>query len=371
MPPSIDQTAFGCVITRNRLAWARTLVHSIRSFHPDAQCFVLLVDDVEHCFKASEEQFEVVELSDLSVGQLAALRFKYTPFELCCAVKPLLLRHLLAERGFRRAVYFDVDILVLSSVERLVQRFEHSDVLLTPHIHSDLPSDGKRPDDALVMKSGIFNAGFIGVRHSDHGLAFLDWWWGKCRDNCVMDHYNGFFVDQKYLDLAVGMFHDIDIVDDPGANVACWNLHERRITHRDGAWYSNDQPILFFHFSDYRLDRPDVISGHQDRFSFDSLPELRPLFDSFRDQVLANGEHECRNWPYGFGTYRNGRRIADRTRRAFRLAPGSKRPADPFDSSTHPLSLRLRSLGQGVIWVFLKLVDRFVARRQIRFDSRD
>jgi len=349
------------IITRNRLAWARTLTESFLAQHGDGKCFVLNIDEAEGLFDPIEEEFEMIRLQDLNLADPICASYKYTPFELCCALKPYLLQHLFREEGIEKAVYLDSDIIVLSPLDQIYNYLDDHDIALTPHLDLDLPDDGKKPDDAHVMLSGVFNAGFVGVKNSEEGLRFLDWWAGKLENGCIEDHFNGRFVDQKYLDMAVGLFSNIGILRDPGCNTAYWNLHSRKITRQNGSWQANGEPLVFYHFSDYRLDRPHEMSGHQDRFSLENLPELKALFDHYRTLVLANGDEVCRTWDYSFGKYRNGRRIKPWTRRAYLLNRDSQPPFDPFDSSQHTIRFRLQSALQAGLMLFNRFVHK--ARR--------
>ena len=53
----------------------------------------------------------------------------------------------------------------------------------------------------------------------------------------------------------------------------------------------NDKPLIFFHYSGYSLNYPDLISRHQDRFDMKANPALNELFNICRENLLQNG-HE-------------------------------------------------------------------------------
>ncbi len=359
---SVKKHTICTIITKNRLAWVRTLAESFLAQHPDGTCLALIIDEFEGYIDPAGERFEIVRFEDLELTDPHEFRFKYTAFELCCALKPDLLKHLLVERGFEKVFYLDSDIMVMSPLDDLSGALDDSDFVLTPHLDQDLPNDGKKPDDAHVMLSGVFNAGFIGVKNSAGGLQFLEWWRTKLENGCVEDHFNGYFVDQKYLDLVIGLFEGAGVIRDPGCNTAYWNLHSRAITKKADRWLANGKPLVFYHFSDYRLANPGEISGHQNRFRLEDFPDLKELFDIYRSRLIANGDENCRNWEYGSGKYRNNRKISPGTRRAYLLNDKYRSLDDPFDSSTHTMGLKLSSAWQG----FLMLLKR-VARRAFRY----
>jgi glycosyltransferase involved in cell wall biosynthesis len=148
-----------------------------------------------------------------------------------------------------------------------------------------------------------------------------------------MDPDIGMHVDQNWLNLVPSFFDDTYVLKDPRYNVAYWNLHERgnRITHKGGESFLDDRPIVFFHFSGFDPDQIDRISKHQNRFTLGDLPELRPLFESYRDALGRNGYAAARKWPYAYGTFSNRVKIPDAARRLYRqLGPAALRFGNPF-----------------------------------------
>lgn len=350
------------VITANRAAYARTLANSFLEIHPDGKCLVLILDGESGKLDPVQEPFEVLQIGELALHVLSDFQFKYTPFELCCALKPYLMRHLLLVKRAEKVMYLDSDILVLDSLDQIHSALDVHDLVLTPHLDQDLPKDGKKPDDGHVMLSGIFNAGFVGVKNSEEGLKFLNWWAGKLENGCIEDHFNGRFVDQKYLDMVVGLFTNVGIIRDPGCNTAYWNLHSRKITKQGDTWKANGKPLTFYHFSDYRLEKPAEISGHQNRFDFSRMPELKSLYELYRSRLMANGDEICSTWEYTFDSYKNGRKIKPWTRRAYLLNGKYHSQFDPFDSASHPLGFRLRSAWQSVLMLLTRAVHNTLRR---------
>ena len=230
--------------------------------------------------------------------------------------------------------------------------FDSFDILVTPHIEEAFPDDQKKPDDAHIMLSGIFNLGFVGIKNSKQGRDFLKWWSDKLENGCIEDHFNGVFVDQKYVDLAVGLFPGLGIVRDPGCNVAYWNLHSRKVTRENGQWLANESPLVFYHFSDFDPSKPEVLSGHQDRFSLAELPDLKDLFEHYCQTLAKHGLNETRGLEYGYAKYSNGKRISPAARRAYLLASPDSRPENPFDRESHSISFKLKTLRT---WCWLQL----------------
>lgn len=355
------------IVAKNYLAFARTLCDSFLAHHPDGKCHVLVIDGYEGYIDPARERFEIVPLPALPIPNLREFCFKYDITELSTAVKPYLLQHLFETRGMDRIFYLDPDILVLAPLSDLFAALDGNDAILTPHLDADYPDDGLFPNDAHVMKSGVFNLGFIGVRNTPAAAEMLRWWQGKLYDKCVIDHAAGYFVDQKFMDLAVTLFPGIAIVRDPGYNVAYWNLHSRRVAETGGRWTVNGNPLFFYHFSNYKPERPDEISGFQTRYALRDLPDLSRLFARYRELLRENGYETSFRWPYSHGRYADGRPIPRGIRKLYRQFGRPMGIADPFDRVSHPALLRaLELLARGKDACFRRAYNLVIRVRPLR-----
>lgn len=322
------------IIAKNYFAAARTLAHSFLERHPGDRFYVLVVDDFDGHVEPAAEGFEVVRLADLDIPDLPAFCFKYNIVELCTAAKARFLEHLVADRGVERLFYLDPDIMVTGSLEGLFRRLDAHDIVLTPHLEEDFPDDGLMPDDSVVMQHGVYNLGFIGVNASDNARAFLAWWKGKLYDKCIADVSVGYFVDQKFVDLAPGLFDNVYVERDPGYNTAWWNLHSRRLGRAGDEWTCNDGPLYFYHFSNYRPEQSERIARYTTRHTFETRPDIRPLFEEYRRRLLENGHERSSKWPYTYDYFDTGERIPPEYRVLYRRSLAAFRPyGDPFKSA--------------------------------------
>ena len=108
----------------------------------------------------------------------------------------------------------------------------------------------------LAIKHGIFNLGFIGVRNTEEGRRFADWWAQRTQYLCRAEVANGLFTDQKWLNFAPVFFEGVAILKSPRHNVATWNLTTRRMSgdFEAGVW------TLFGRHAD-RTGAPVALSG--------------------------------------------------------------------------------------------------------------
>lgn len=327
----MSTSCFCTIVAHNYLAYARVLAHSLREHHRDARLVVLLVDPPPQSAVAATEPFEVVAASDLDLPGLRTMAFRYSVLELGTALKPTLLRHLHSRFGCDRAVYLDPDILVLSPLDELFDRLEHADLLLTPHITAPIGDDAV-PGERELLVSGVYNLGFLGVRFSPEALSFLRWWEERLARDCVHAIEDGLFVDQKWMDLAPALVERVAVLRDPGLNMAYWNLPHRRLDRNaEGAFRVGDQPLRFFHFSGYDLERPDLLSRFQNRYRLSDRPDLAPLFADYAERLETAGHRQQRRLAYGYGCYADGVPIPAAARHLLaRVDPGGRRWPDPF-----------------------------------------
>jgi len=353
------------IVAKNYTAFARSLCDSVLSVHPASRCHVLFVDRTGEYIDPLKENFTVYHLDEIGIPCLKELCFKYNVTELATAVKPFFLRYLLSKPEIREIIYLDPDILVLDTLGKLFDLLHTKDVVLTPHLDMDYPEDGRFPDDSHIMKSGMFNLGFIGVRSCENSERFLDWWAGKMRDKCVIDHRKGYFVDQRFIDLAITLFENIHIEKDTGYNVAYWNLHSRCVEEREARWLCNGNPLYFFHFSNYKPEAPSLLSAFQNRMRLAEHPSLERLFTLYTERLLQRGYDESRAWPYTHGKYADGGTITDEDRHVYRSLGKRLVPGDPFDRRQYPLQLKFAMY----LGTFFGKLRRWILNRAIRNDG--
>mgnify|MGYP000343350357 CR=1 FL=1 len=306
------------IIAKNYLAHARCLTESFLKHHPDGRIFVLLVDRPDGFHDFSREPFTTLLAEDIGIPEFGVMTFRYTMLELSTAVKPFLLSYLFRNYDYDAICYFDPDIYFYHPIDDIWDALRTHSIVLTPHLTGPL-NDGFNPDEQVILRAGAYNLGFIGLSRHPELEEFLTWWQSKLVKYCIIAFDKGLFVDQRWIDLAAARFAGVYVHRDPGCNVAYWNLYHRRLECRGGEYTVNGSPLKFFHFSGYSPDRPNELSKFQDRYTFENLPQLKPLFDGYRERLLANGYDTVKNWPYAYSILTHaGVRIPDAARYLWR-----------------------------------------------------
>jgi glycosyltransferase involved in cell wall biosynthesis len=338
------------IVSKNYLPFARVLARSFAEHYPGARFWVLLADRVEGRFDPAAEPFTLLTAEELpNLPAFPAFAFQYGMLEINTAVKPFLLEHLIASEGVERLVYLDPDIRVTSPLTEVEAALGRRSIVLTPHLTAPYDDDG-HPGETTILQAGTYNLGFLGLAAGELTRRFLAWWKERTYDRCVIDFHRGLFVDQRWVDLVPGLFPDVEILTDPGYNVAYWNLHARTVCLGEPPTV-NGRPLAFFHFSGIQIEDLGRVSKHQSRFTLDDLPAVRELYVDYRERLLAAGYAAAIDWPYAFARFDNGVRIPDAARALYRsLGPDRERFGDPFASA-----------GEGSFFAWLRGPARRVA----------
>jgi glycosyltransferase involved in cell wall biosynthesis len=330
LQPSNPEFAACTIIAKNYLPMARVLYESWNTFHPDCPFYVLLLDSPRGFFTPEDEGFHTVSLLELEIPNLNGFMFKYSVLESSTAVKPYFLDHLFRRYAIDKLLYLDPDILILNSLDGLKNYLDEYNVLLIPHLLSPLPPDGRKPNDHDILQAGTYNLGFLGLRRGTESQRLLGWWSDKVYHHCIVAFESNLFVDQRWMDMAPGLFDGVHIIRQPGYNVAYWNLHERAVCLDNGAEV-NGEPFYFFHASGFDPDKPAVISKHQDRFDMADIGDTRKLYSKYRDLLVGKGRNETRDWPFSYDFFRNGVKIPASARRYYwGLGTDVMHLGDPF-----------------------------------------
>jgi len=303
------------IIARNYLPFARVLATSFREHHPDGAVTVLVFDDVDHEVDASGEPFDVVRIDDLGedVPELYRMAAMYDVTEFATALKPWLLEALL-RRGAASVLYLDPDIQVFHPLDGIAALAAEHDIVLTPHVTSPMPRDGKMTCETAILSAGIYNLGFVAVGPGalgpgrDGKQPFLGFWKERLLRECLNEPEQMHFVDQRWVDFVPGIYDPV-ILREPVYNVAYWNLDHRDVQWTGGRYEVNGEPLQFFHFSGFNPTLPWLLSKHQgdrSRILLSERPTVRRLCDEYGDRLLASGYGTDAGRAYAFGHMANG-----------------------------------------------------------------
>ncbi len=189
-------------------------------------------------------------------------------------MKPIFLIYLLG-MTYERAIYVDSDIYFFNDYSFLFKQLEQCSILLSPHWRCSDPTKDIE-NFKLNFLDGIYNGGFIGSSKS--GKNALLYWAKLCFFKCEVNRNEGFYVDQRYLDILPTRFESVDYIRHKGCNLAYWNQVDcKRTLNPDGVVLINEiEPIVFIHFTNSFFKGVFLES--------DSL--LLPYLEKYRDTIL-------------------------------------------------------------------------------------
>jgi hypothetical protein len=236
------------------------MIRSLRRFDTRAVIWVLCLDDT--CYdwlsRLAEPGVELIKMGALerADSDLAACKSNRTLLEYYFTCTPALVRHVLAQsRRGDIVTYLDGDLFFYSDPRSLFEALNGASVSIIPHRFPDRLKSQER--------YGVYNVGWLSFRHDERGLAVVHWWRERCIEWCYDIVEEDRFADQKYLDRFSCLFEGVVVLQQPGANLAPWNLARHKLGRSRGQLNVDDQPLIFFHFRGVkRVNRHLYLARH-------------------------------------------------------------------------------------------------------------
>lgn len=274
------------VISSDYLHLALALFYSIRK-HSDCDFFALVADDhlSQHLFEGVKRRLPP-GLYLLRPKDISADPFHHDDEDsLRWALKPSLMRFLLEKCKYDAVIFADSDVCFFEDMAFLFDALRSHSILLTPHWR---PIDPHVNEVQFVcnMQHGLFNGGFVGA--SQGGIEALRWWEKACRYRCEKRVEEGFYVDQKYLDILSVYFDGVKILEHKGCNVAEWNAEYLPRVSLESRAFVENWPVVFIHFTGLTIRR---ISQGGDPTLIPYLKRYREFLDRAERAIAQHQWH--------------------------------------------------------------------------------
>lgn len=239
----------------NYLPRGLALYHSLRAHCPAFRLSVLCLDTP--CYDALARlvlpDITPIRLEDFERDDPALLGAKQnrTRVEYYFTCTPSLPLYVLAHwPEVDLVTYLDADLCFFADPEPLYQALNDASIALTAH---NFP-----PALRGLEVHGRYNVGWLSFRRDEQGLACLHWWRERCLEWCYDRVEGDRYADQKYLDAWPERFSRTVVLNHPGANVAPWNLGERRVTWHSGTTLIDGAPLIFYHVQGLKQPAPTL-----------------------------------------------------------------------------------------------------------------
>lgn len=313
------KTAVFTISSNNYYSQSKVLMDSLRKTNPTWDRYFVLVDEINEKIWKENNVFTKLHFSELGINNYRKMTFVYDVLELNTAVKPFAINYLLNEKGYERVIYLDPDIYVYKKMDEVEHAFnDGANIILTPHITEPLSEDGYEPSEIGMLRTGIYNLGFIAVNNSIESKKAIEWWADRCKELCLDDAEKGLFVDQKWINFFPSQYNGVHVLKNPGYNVAYWNISQRKIENNNQEYFINGKPLVFFHFSGVKIEYRNCFSKHCSRPLGDNEEFVFQLTNVYKEKVLEAGYQIYKEIPYAYGFFTDGRSITKKHRRFFR-----------------------------------------------------
>lgn len=314
----------------NYIPKVRVLVDSIRKWHPEWRIHLALSDELPEGSNLSNEPFdEIHPASSLEIPDFKGWAFCHTIVEFSTAIKPYLLKKLLAREDCEGVIYLDPDTVIFSRLDDVVSALSVSNIALTPH--QTVPEtrlSAVIDNEICSLKHGIYNLGFIAVRPTDIGKAFAEWWAARVYYFCRAEISNGLFTDQRWIDLVPAFFEDVCILRTSRLNVATWNLTTRMATGQAPFEVRvDDEPLGFYHFSGFDSGAIHLMAEK----NAGGNETVEALLTWYTERTARLSDDPLSAVPWHFGHFADGSPISATCRLVYRQRLDLQRAfPDPF-----------------------------------------
>lgn len=284
--------------TLSHLPLAYTLAKGFLEYNPDYLFYIFLIDPIDSRIdRFKHEKITYESIDSIEIKDFEAIKDVYDISEISFSMKPVLASYLFQKfTGAKYVLYFDSDINVYGSVEYAESLLEKYDMLLTPHFLSPM-NDRKIPTELDVLRTGVYNMGFMALKNTENTKAILRWWKERVFGFGYANNALGLSADQMWMNIAPVMFKKVGIIEHFGYNLAFWNIHERRITEEGGKYIVNDmQPLVFIHFAKFNPNKAEHLTFEDfNRILPGEIPIITQLCKDYAEKLLANHYNEYSN----------------------------------------------------------------------------
>jgi hypothetical protein len=284
----------------------------VRQYSPNSRRWIFIVD-VDYGSELPESDLATyVGVKEFFTEGLAAfLHFKYDAFELSNAAKSYAHQYIQDHTEMAHWIYLDADIFPVNDLEGLFDEDRDAEIILSPH-QCDPGADPCTVElEKRLLKNGVFNGGFLGVRRGSESRKFIQWFLDRCQWRCY-NRFEDCFVDQLWLNLVPSLFKNYHILEAKGANIGYWNFQERASVIEADSMTNN--PLYFLHFSGWNPNTPELLSRYSTTRATDTWQKYARLYADCLSK-METPQSDSKKYRWGF--YNDGTPVALNERRQF------------------------------------------------------
>lgn len=290
------------IVTSDYISEGYTLSESIRQTNQGVQVYLLVIGELSHqATELAPTNVKIVKYEDVVDKRTAlVLQDKYTPFELCCAIRGIFHLWLFENSKTEQWLMLDSDMYVFSSLMPISNYLNKNDIILTLHSNKPVAIEEVIPHEVGILNHGLYNGGFFGAKRTKNTLKILEW----MSSRLIEYGYSGFlknskyqqlklFVDQLWLNFIPIYFDNVHISDDEVLNLGHWNLHQGELKNINGKFYFKDEQVVIAHFSSVPINNPEYVSNHSTLYIKQPVINWGIMFNTYkrtREKFIINKE---------------------------------------------------------------------------------
>lgn len=287
----MQDSIFCMVVSRTRLIQAIACFLSLYKTMDKFKIYILCVD--EKCYEFFKEinldKIVIVTISELNREDLLEIKNSRKLNQYCWTLKPGFIKYIFTlDDSIERVTYIDSDLFFYQNPNVIFENQPSSSVLLSSG-EIFLPMYSKEFNHTMQDLTGNFNSGFISFKKDINGLECVNWWDKMCVDSCTSNPEDNKFGDQKYLDDMPYLFNNVYEITTPGINIGHWNYSKYNFTVLDDNIMVNNNKLIFYHFSGFRIiSKYDIRQVHeQDRVD---IPFIYPIYKRALGKIIDDVE---------------------------------------------------------------------------------
>ncbi len=259
------QTSIFTICTVQDLAHAVVLGESIQKHAKNMDFRILLADNIQNIPDNISIPFAIIPIESFAAPDFIEMKQKYHPHEFVRNLKPMAALYLLKQ--YNIVFYTDVQTVFYQSIESLETIASKKNILLCPQ----LLNVGIHPNEKESLNTGIFHAGFFGLKKSAETNKFLQWWRQNCLQKGFINLCKGQNAEQLWLEHVPAMFEEVQILKHPGINIGKWNEKERNIEQ-----LRTDNQLISLNYSQSKF--PKTYLAELKKFSHKRLKTIQPEY---------------------------------------------------------------------------------------------
>lgn len=261
---------------KNYFHQGMALISSLQKYEPDSEIYVLALDESVKKLM-TDKHINVLEVSNLkgAFPELENIYKSRKKIEFYFSLTPYLIKYVAKMYKNQSCFisYADADLFFFNSPIEIFAQISEYDVALIPHGYA-------QKIENKFLKYGKYNVGLVIFNNTHFGQEILEWWRARCEEWCQDIPENGKYADQGYLDQFETLNGKVFIVNHQGANLAPWNIANRRIELVDDELLINRQfNLVFYHFHGLKKFNSYFFPNH--------LPYRAPLTNLIKTKIYT------------------------------------------------------------------------------------